>query len=420
MNDLPKNSEAKHWCITVNNPTDVDRAAFLIHRQHVDYYILANETGVDGTPHIQGYICFKKKRKLSVLKKMFPRAHFEVKRGTVAEAITYCKKGEQPKEEWELHKSEGPSYGLNADFMEYGEVPEEQTAKAHKESLARYEDTVAKAKANRLDEVSADHYLKYYSSLKKIRSDHKNKTLPPDLSWRRDLGDCPNIWIWGEKDTGKSRDAREILSKLPSWYYKMNNKWWDQYEDDDGVLIEDVGKTHEWMGDFMKIWADRYAFRAENKFGTAVLRPKIIIVTSNYHPKEIWPDENVHQPILDRFKLVFKEKLNEFDVSPVIPARRKKVKVDKVKKKMDKPPLYRQNAEGNLKRYREEQTKLSHLYDLTEDNPKGKALNAIVTEKTGDLNVCISISDSESCDIGQMGGFIEDYEETTESYESVD
>lgn len=91
----------------------------------------------------------------------------------------------------------------------------------------------------------------------------------------------------------------------------MNNKWWEGYDGQDVVLIEDVGQTHLWMGDFLKIWADRYGFRAEIKNDSCVLRPKKIIVTSNYHPDELWPDKNVADPILRRFKLrLFAEKPN--------------------------------------------------------------------------------------------------------------
>lgn len=93
------------------------------------------------------------------------------------------------------------------------------------------------------------------------------------------------------------------------FYLKMNNKWWESYEGQDVVLIEDVGMTHTWMGDFLKIWADRYGFRAEIKNDSTVLRPKKIVVTSNYTPAELWPDKNVHDPILRRFKLrLFPEK----------------------------------------------------------------------------------------------------------------
>lgn len=100
---------------------------------------------------------------------------------------------------------------------------------------------------------------------------------------------------------GKSRKAR---MENPGFYSKMNNKWWEHYEDEEAVLIEDIGNTHIWMGDFLKIWADRYGFRAEIKNASVVLRPKRIIVTSNYHPRELWPDVSVHDPLLRRFQII--------------------------------------------------------------------------------------------------------------------
>jgi len=39
------------------------------------------------------------------------------------EAADYTKKGEQTKEEWDKFKTQGPNYGLNADFVERGSIP---------------------------------------------------------------------------------------------------------------------------------------------------------------------------------------------------------------------------------------------------------------------------------------------------------
>lgn len=65
-------------------------------------------------------------------------------------------------------------------------------------------------------------------------------------------------------------------------------------------------KGSTWIGDFLKEWADIYPFNAEFKGGsfTKGIRPKVLIVTSNYTPKELFPDPNVHLPIYDRFKMV--------------------------------------------------------------------------------------------------------------------
>jgi len=103
---------------------------------------------------------------------------------------------------------------------------------------------------------------------------------------------------------GKSRRARSELKALGGFYTKMLNKWWEAYDGEQNVLIEDVGLDMEWIGNFLKIWADRYGFRCEIKNDSTVLRPERIYVTSNHHPKEIFKDLSTVQAILDRFEVV--------------------------------------------------------------------------------------------------------------------
>jgi hypothetical protein len=44
-------------------------------------------------------------------------------------------------------------------------------------------------------------------------------------------------------------------------------------------------------------------FPAEIKGGKIDIRPKKIIVTSNYHPRDIWENEQDYMPILRRFRI---------------------------------------------------------------------------------------------------------------------
>jgi len=68
--------------------------------------------------------------------------------------------------------------------------------------------------------------------------------------------------------------------------------------------MDDLDIKHDYMGYHLKIWADRYAFVAEFKGSSRMIRPKKLVVTSNVHPKDIWKDDATLLPILRRFKIV--------------------------------------------------------------------------------------------------------------------
>lgn len=110
------------------------------------------------------------------------------------------------------------------------------------------------------------------------------------------------FWYYGKTGVGKTRSAN---LDFPDAYRKIsNNKWWDGYQDQEYVIIDDLDKSHGYMGYHLKIWGDRYAFIAESKGSSRYIRPKIICVTSNWKPQDIWDDESTLAPILRRFKVV--------------------------------------------------------------------------------------------------------------------
>lgn len=80
---------------TLNNWTKSEKSAIIEYfegRKNCSY-IFQEETGKDGTPHLQGVFKSKTTIKFSTLKKLFPRAHWEVTKSW-SKSVEYCSKEE--------------------------------------------------------------------------------------------------------------------------------------------------------------------------------------------------------------------------------------------------------------------------------------------------------------------------------------
>lgn len=274
MENDKKNSQGKRWCFTFNNYTE-EIIEYIVEDvfPRTLYGIFGLEIGDKGTPHLQGYLHFNTNQRFNtMIKKILPGAHFELAIGNAEQNKAYCTKQQ----------------GV---FYEHGDCPLDKGTMEKK----RWADSLQAAKEGRMDDIDPQIVMCHYGTIKRIKMDYRKQ--PNDLD-----RDCIGIWYYGETGTGKSRRARFVAGN--SLYVKMLNKWWDGYADEETVLIEEISPEHKWLGCLLKIWCDRYVFRAEVKCETMNIRPKRLIVTSNYTPNAVFDKEEDLNPIMRRFKLV--------------------------------------------------------------------------------------------------------------------
>ena len=109
-----------------------------------------------------------------------------------------------------------------------------------------------------------------------------------------------NLWIQGNPGIGKTYYVKQLY---PNHYLKLQNKWWDGYNNEEVVLLDDFSDKS--LGYHIKLWADNYNVKGEIKNGTIPLNFKKFIITSNYMPRQIWPEDPVMVvAICRRFKFI--------------------------------------------------------------------------------------------------------------------
>lgn len=112
------NNAGKNWAFTINNYNDCDvqKLEFIFSQGHCNYLVFGFEVGEEGTPHLQGYVQFKKRLRFNQVKQMVgSRAHVdeEYQNSTPLANQTYCKKDGNFREFGVLqHKA-----GINPNFF---------------------------------------------------------------------------------------------------------------------------------------------------------------------------------------------------------------------------------------------------------------------------------------------------------------
>lgn len=273
-------SKYRAWCFTLNNYTQA-------HEEHIQtaikalsrYIVYGYEVGENGTPHLQGYVYFNSPRQHKAVTRLLPGAWVTPSNGSAEKNRIYCTKEERG-------------------GFEYGDPPMDADVARRKGgagNAARYAKAIEAARRNDLQSIERDDPQLFLLHGVRLESLYTPNTVPLD-------GELLHEWWVGPSGTGKSRLLWELY---PNHFPKKLNKWWDRYRYQDVVAIEEWAPKNDCTASALKVWADRYPFPGEVKGSTLNgLRPKKIIVLSNYTPQQCFLNEQDLEPILRRFTVI--------------------------------------------------------------------------------------------------------------------
>lgn len=264
---------SRNFVFTFNNYPDTTYVDNLVCK----YIAYSKEVApTTGTPHLQGYVSFCSAKTHDQAKKLLPGMWCSPMIGSLAENDIYCSKVES--------------------MTERGEKPISNDNKGRAEKM-RWQRARDAAKKNLLDDIDADIYIRCYSTLKRIAKDHAIKPAPQD---------CIAVWIYGVTGMGKSHSV-EIASGLNVYKKNMDIlQWFDCYQGEECVYLEDISVFNVKWGDLLKRLADKWPMLACVKGSMQYIRPKYVVVTSNYRISDIWTDSRTVDPLLRRFREVEK------------------------------------------------------------------------------------------------------------------
>lgn len=260
------------WMCTWNNPQE--DTIEIIKNCGAQYGRGQKERGVEGTLHIQFVLFFRDSQRFNKVKSILaPAVHLEGKPGAAKKDIcNYVWKDDTaiPDTRFEFGRSQGIT----------------------QQGQEKYLDAIQKAQDTNILDACPEILVKHLMNLVKLEALFA-KPYSSD--------ECRGVWIFGEPGSGKSHLARELSGE--SLYVKSQNKWWDGYRGARSVLLDDLDSPQ--LGHLLKIWLDKWAAFGELKGGTVALQHNTFYITSNYLPRELWPELRMRTAVERRCRFVY-------------------------------------------------------------------------------------------------------------------
>lgn len=270
-----KNGKAKNWFLTLNNWTQEDinniKTRFEDKSKEVEYVVCKAEIcPTTGTKHLQGGICFLKRKRWNQARAYFDRSDgsnnsfLYVMRGTPDETDKYASK----------------EATTDPDFPEVIRLGSKPAGQGARTDIGAITDAI-RGGATELDIFEADpeFYIKHPTGVRRaIQISKAKRTFKSKV-----------YWFYGESGSGKSQKAYEI-GGIDAYYKNASMEHWENYQNEDFVVIDDYRPSMCPFSEFLRI-LDRYPHLVNVKCNFAQFTTKWIIITSPRSPRETWKNQ---------------------------------------------------------------------------------------------------------------------------------
>ncbi len=259
-------STTRKWFLTYPR-CDLSKEELLVHLQSLgklDEFCICRETHEDGGLHLHAYVWYDKPGvpNADVLKFDFDGHHGDYQSvRSRARVLVYVQK-------------QDADVLTNIDK----ELLVDKGAKRKRENAEVFGSSETELKAMFL---AGDYSWRQLLAMLKSRHAFRLMTLTPLQSVA-----VKGIWIYGEPGSGKSHWAR---TTFPNSYLKLQNKWFDGYDLQEEILLEDFDFSK--LGHHLKLWADKWGSHGEVKGGLTPLLHSRLIITSNYTIAQLFADD---------------------------------------------------------------------------------------------------------------------------------
>lgn len=261
--------KGKKWAFTLNNFSVKERE--FLEQLSCNFIKFGEEVGESGTNHLQGFVIFKTDYRRSGLKKLNQRISWRLCKGSDEQNLNYVSK-----DMTNIFERDYRSQGKRTDLL----------------ALAK---AVADGGVKKVVEEMPDMYIKFHAGIDK-------------LAWRlqKPREDPPIVtWIYGETGKGKTRSVFELHDISNIWISGKNLQWWDGYENQEVVLIDDFRRDFCTFHELLRI-LDRYPYKVAIKGGFRELNSKYIYITSPFSPGETYETREDLEQLTRRITKIIK------------------------------------------------------------------------------------------------------------------